>query len=58
MRKSIYVSKDELSGYLNNYKDEEKQLSESLYRNLHVMLRFHEPTKEFIKIFDQVKPFS
>lgn len=36
------------------FKDEEKQLSESLYRNLHVMQRFYEPTTEFQSVFEPV----
>lgn len=39
---------------LMKFKDEEKELMESLYRNLHVMQRFHEPTPEFIHVFDPV----
>lgn len=54
MRKSVYVSKGDTSLFLTNFKAEEKQLSESLYRNLHVMTRFHEPTNEFLQIFEPV----
>ncbi|XP_037050674.1 uncharacterized protein LOC119084702 [Bradysia coprophila] len=36
---------------LVNYKDEEKLMSESLYRNLHVLCRFYEPSAEFLLIF-------
>lgn len=39
---------------LEKYRDEEKQLSESLFRNLHVMQRFHEPTTEFLQVFEPV----
>lgn len=39
---------------LMQYKDEEKELSESLYRNLHVMQRFYEPTTEFLLVFEPV----
>lgn len=39
---------------LMHYKDEERELSESLHRNLHVMQRFYEPTPEFLLVFEQV----
>ncbi|KAJ6601548.1 Augmin complex subunit dgt6 [Pseudolycoriella hygida] len=40
------------SSTLSNYKDKERQLSESLFRNLHVMQRYHEPSPEFLQIFE------
>lgn len=39
---------------LTNYKEEEKQLSESLYRNLHVMQRFYEPSPDFLLVVEPV----
>lgn len=40
---------------LVNYKDEEKLMSESLYRNLHVLCRFNEPSAEFMLHFQPVR---
>lgn len=45
---------DTSSSVLINYKDEERQMSESLYRNLHVLTRFHEPSAEFLLYFNPV----
>lgn len=45
---------EQSSNLLVNYKDDEKLMSESLYRNLHVLARFHEPSADFRSVFHPV----